>query len=113
MLGRGKPKRQNSRSRNRKVERSLQQSEFGTKHSTDSTALYRTLFYCCLILFIAGVIVQLETRVTAYVAAPISIEDVTQILAVFTRGCGGVEHTVQYCALVLAYETAVTVVNGT
>ena len=66
MLGRGKPKRQNSRSKNRKVERSLQQSEVGTKHSTDSTALYLTLFYCCLILFIAGVIVQLENAGTTH-----------------------------------------------
>jgi hypothetical protein len=56
---------------------------------------------------------KVSTRVTTYVAAPISIEDVTQILAVFTRGRGGVEHTVQHCALMLAYEAAVTVVNCT
>ena len=60
MLGRGNQNGKTADPENRKVERSLQQSEVGTKHSTDSTALYRTLFYCCLILFIAGVIVQLE-----------------------------------------------------
>ena len=63
MLGRGNQNGKTADPENRKVERSLQQSEVGTKHSTDSTALYRTLFYCCLILFIAGVIVQLEIHV--------------------------------------------------